>query len=201
MLAQKLTELRRAAADRLCQDVLSQLRALGMEKATFRVAFADRQQTEEPQENGMDALEFLLSANPGEPLRPLAKVASGGELSRIMLGFKAIFADNDRIGTLIFDEIDTGVSGRVSAAIGRKMHSIGEYKQVITITHSPQVAAAGDQRYLVAKQVKDGATFTQVGPLTKEETITAIAQMMAGSDVTDAAKQNGVDLMKSFKEK
>ena len=131
---------------------------------------------------------------------PLVKIVSGGEQSRLILALKSIFSRVEPVGTMIFDEIDTGVSGRVSAAIGKKMHAIGHNKQVIAITHSPQVAAAGDQRYLVAKKVKDGATFTQIGPLSKEETITAIAQMMAGQNVTDAAKKNAADLIKSIKD-
>ena len=147
---------------------------------------------------GTDLVTFVIAPNPGEALMPLVKIVSGGEQSRLILALKAIFSRVEPVGTMIFDEIDTGVSGRVSAAIGKKMHAIGQEKQVIAITHSPQVAAAGDQRYSVVKQVKDGATYTQVGPLTQEEAITAIAQMMAGSDVTAAAKQNAADLMNSF---
>ena len=196
--ARELHEKREKVSYNLEEQIKQQLSDLYMEKARFSIHF---EQTETFTKKGTDQIIFLISPNPGEELMSLVKIVSGGEQSRLILALKAIFSKVEPVGTMISDEIDTGVSGRVSAAIGRKMHSIGEYKQVITITHSPQVAAAGDQRYLVAKQVKDGATFTQVGPLTKEETITAIAQMMAGSDVTDAAKQNAVDLMKSFKEK
>ena len=110
----------------------------------------------------MDALEFLLSANPGEPLKPLAKVASGGELSRIMLGFKAIFADNDRIGTLIFDEIDTGISGRIAGTVGEKMVGIAGAHQVICVTHLPQIAALADVHYLVEKTDDGMATHVAV---------------------------------------
>ena len=125
-LAAKLSALRHKAAERLEDDVLAQLHALGMEKASFQTAFAEVPNNAEPQQEGMDIIEFLLSANPGEPLKPLAKVASGGELSRIMLGFKAIFADNDRIGTLIFDEIDTGISGRIAGTVGEKIVGIAQ---------------------------------------------------------------------------
>lgn len=196
--ARELHQVREQVARKLEEQIKGELADLYMDKARFAINFDE---TKTFTEKGTDEIVFLIAPNPGEDLMPLVKIVSGGEQSRLILALKAIFSKVEPVGTMIFDEIDTGVSGRVSAAIGRKMHSIGEYKQVIAITHSPQVAAAGDQRYLVAKQVKDGATFTQVGPLTKEETITAIAQMMAGSDVTDAAKQNAVDLMKSFKKK
>lgn len=195
--AKDLHKMREEVAHNLEGKIKQELADLYMEKARFSVNF---EETKTFTENGTDYISFLIAPNPGEELMPLVKIVSGGEQSRLILALKAIFSQVEPVGTMIFDEIDTGVSGRVSAAIGRKMHSIGKYKQVITITHSPQVAAAGDQRYLVAKEVKDGATFTQVGPLTQEETITAIAQMMAGKDVTDAAKQNAVDLMKSFRE-
>lgn len=194
--ARELHQIREQVARHLEEKIKQELADLYMEKARFSINFDE---TKTFTSKGTDSIVFLIAPNPGEDLMPLVKIVSGGEQSRLILALKAIFSQVEPVGTMIFDEIDTGVSGRVSAAIGRKMHSIGEKKQVITITHSPQVAAAGDQRYLVAKQVKDGATFTQVGPLTKEETITAIAQMMAGSNVTDAAKQNAVDLMQSFK--
>ncbi len=195
--ARKLHGEREKVARRLEDQIKGELADLYMEKARFAINFKE---TKTFTDKGIDQIIFLIAPNPGEDLLPLVKIVSGGEQSRLILALKAIFSRVEPVGTMIFDEIDTGVSGRVSAAIGRKMHSIGENKQVIAITHSPQVAAAGDQRYLVAKQVKDGATFTQVGPLTKEQTITAIAQMMAGSNVTPAAKQNAVDLMQSFKQ-
>lgn len=195
--ANDLHKVREEVARSLEEQIRRELADLYMEKARFSINFED---TKTFTEKGTDSIVFLIAPNPGEDLMPLVKIVSGGEQSRLILALKAIFSRVEPVGTMIFDEIDTGVSGRVSAAIGKKMHSIGKYKQVITITHSPQVAAAADQRYVVAKEVKDGATYTQVGPLSKEETITAIAQMMAGSDVTDAAKQNAVDLMKSLKE-
>lgn len=194
--ARDLHQIREQVAHTLEEKIKGELADLFMEKARFSINFDE---TKTFTNKGTDAIAFLIAPNPGEDLMPLVKIVSGGEQSRLILALKAIFSQVEPVGTMIFDEIDTGVSGRVSAAIGRKMHAIGKNKQVIAITHSPQVAAAGDQRYLVAKQVKDGATFTQVGPLSKEETITAIAQMMAGNDVTDAAKQNAVDLMQSFK--
>lgn len=195
--ARDLHLIREKVAYSLEEQIKQELADLYMEKARFSINFDE---TKTFTDKGTDAIVFLIAPNPGEDLMPLVKIVSGGEQSRLILALKAIFSRVEPVGTMIFDEIDTGVSGRVSAAIGKKMHSIGRNKQVIAITHSPQVAAAGDQRYLVAKQVKDGSTFTQIGPLSKEETITAIAQMMAGQDVTDAAKKNAADLIKSIKD-
>ncbi len=196
--AQNLHEIRKNVAATLEKKIKQELADLYMAKARFSIDFS---KTKTFTKKGTDNIVFLIAPNPGEELMPLVKIVSGGEQSRLILALKAIFSKVEPVGTMIFDEIDTGVSGRVSAAIGQKLHSIGENKQVIAITHSPQVAAAGDQKYLVAKKVKDGATYTQIGPLTQEETITAIAEMMAGSDVTQAAKQNAKDLMRSFKRK
>ena len=196
--AQNLHETRKKVAATLESKIKQELADLYMAKARFRIDFST---TKTFTNKGTDNIVFLIAPNPGEELMPLVKIVSGGEQSRLILALKAIFSKVEPVGTMIFDEIDTGVSGRVSAAIGQKLHSIGENKQVIAITHSPQVAAASDQKYLVAKKVEDGATYTQIGPLTQEETVTAIAEMMAGSDVTQAAKQNAKDLMKSFKRK
>lgn len=195
--ASELHQIREKVASDLEAKIKVELADLYMEKARFSIAI---NQTETFTEKGCDEISFLIAPNPGEALMPLVKIVSGGEQSRLILALKAIFSEVEPVGTMIFDEIDTGVSGRVSAAIGKKMHNIGKNKQVIAITHSPQVAAAGDNRYLVAKEVKDGATFTQVGPLTTEEAITAIAQMMAGNNVTEAAKQNAADLIKRSQE-
>ena len=196
--AKKLHQMREKVANTLEEKIKQELKDLYMAKARFAI---DISTTKGFTKKGTDEVVFLIAPNPGEDLMPLVKIVSGGEQSRLILALKAIFSRVEPVGTMIFDEIDTGVSGRVSAAIGKKLHSIGQNKQVIAITHSPQVAAASDQKYLVAKEVKDGATYTQIGPLTQEETVTAIAEMMAGSDVTQAAKQNAKDLMKSFKNK
>lgn len=191
--SQQLHLYREKVAHSLESQIRHELNDLYMEKARFKVEF--KEQTSFTAK-GTDDIIFLISPNPGEELMALNKIVSGGEQSRLILALKAIFSKVQPVGTMIFDEIDTGVSGRVSASIGEKMHAIAAKKQVIAISHAPQVAAAGDQRYLVVKKVKDGATFTQIGPLSQEETITAIAQMMAGSDVTEAAKQNAADLIK-----
>lgn len=196
--AKSLHQIRVKVANTLEEKIKQELADLYMAKARFVI---DISTTKTFTKKGIDEVVFLIAPNPGEDLMPLVKIVSGGEQSRLILALKTVFSRVEPVGTMIFDEIDTGVSGRVSAAIGEKLHSIGESKQVIAITHSPQVAAASDQKYLVAKQVKNGATYAQIGPLTQEETVTAIAEMMAGSDVTQAAKQNAQDLMRSFKKK
>lgn len=193
--AQELSRERLAIAHNLEEKIKQELADLYMEKARFGIDIA---QTETFTKLGRDYVTFMIAPNPGEALRPLVKIASGGEQSRLVLALKTIFSKVEPAGTMIFDEIDTGVSGRVSAAIGKKMKSIGEHKQVITITHSPQVAAAADNRYSVVKEVEDGATYTNVVPLDYEGAVVAIAKMMAGQNITEAAKQNAVDLMKSF---
>ena len=196
--ANELHNEREKVAHDLEEKIKHELADLYMEKARFAIRI---NQSSQFNKLGLDEVTFMIAPNPGEELMPLVKIVSGGEQSRLILALKAIFSKVEPVGTMIFDEIDTGVSGRVSAAIGKKMHAIGQEKQVIAITHSPQVAAAGDQRYSVEKKVEDGATYTQVGPLSQEEAVTAIAKMMAGQDVTAAAKQNAADLMNSFKDK
>lgn len=181
-LAARLSELRKKAADSLTKEVLHHLADLGMQKAQFGVSFSKPEGDSLPQPKGMDTVEFLLSANPGEPLKPLAKVASGGELSRIMLGFKAIFASHDGIGTLIFDEIDTGISGRVAGTVGEKIVGIADERQVICVTHLPQIASLADAHFLVEKTDDGITTKVSIRSLDLEGTYRRIAQMMDGSD-------------------
>ncbi len=180
-LAEKLSVQRRKTAKALSAAVLNELVELGLEKTHFEVSFKELQH-KEPAINGLDDVEFLLSTNPGEPLKPLEKVASGGELSRIMLAFKAIFAQNDEIGTLIFDEVDTGVSGRTAAMVGDKMVHIADARQVICITHLPQIAALADAHFLVEKNDDGKHTRTSVRRLTLEERREQVAQMMGGGN-------------------
>ncbi|MCE5234553.1 MAG: DNA repair protein RecN [Eubacteriales bacterium] len=179
IFAAELTKKRRSAADELMRAVLGELSELGLEKSRFEVRFSERAGME-PAANGRDDVEFLLSTNPGEPLKPLEKVASGGELSRIMLAFKAIFAQNDDIGTLIFDEVDTGVSGRTAAVVGEKMVRIADARQVICVTHLPQIAALADAHFLVEKHDDGKTTRTSVRLLPLEERRAQVALMMGG---------------------
>ncbi len=178
-LAAQLTGLRRQAAGELRMAVLAQLKDLGLEKADFSVSLQDIPGGE-PHDGGRETAESLLSANPGEPLKPPEKVASGGERSRIMLCFKAIFAQSDSIPTLIFDEIDTGISGKAASVVGEKMLSIARAHQVICVTHLAQIAALADAHYAVEKHTDGERTYVNVHLLDEEGKNKRIAQMMDG---------------------
>ncbi len=141
-------------------------------------------------------VEFYIQTNPGEAAKPLAKIASGGELSRIMLALKTIFAKSDGVTSIIFDEVDTGVSGRVAQAIANKISTIATQSQVLCITHLPQVAAMSDHEYLIQKAVADGRTKTTVTPLTQTQRVDEIARMLAGDTVTELALEHASELLK-----
>lgn len=190
----ELSKVRRAAGDRLKRDVLNELKDLGMAKAMFDVALSDASGGE-PRKGGRETAEFMLSANPGEPLKPLEKVASGGELSRIMLCFKSIFADNDRVPTLIFDEIDTGISGRTAAVVGEKMLGIAKKHQVICVTHLAQIAALADAHLMVRKYDDGKNTFVETRQLNEEEKVQRIAQMMDGESDSPSALTHARELI------
>ncbi|MEG1547790.1 MAG: DNA repair protein RecN [Clostridia bacterium] len=189
----ELTRLRHEAAKRLKDALLAQLCDLGLDKAKFDVYFDENSTIFSP--NGVDKPEFMLSTNPGEPLKPLSKVASGGEMSRIMLAFKAIFANNDEIPTLIFDEIDTGISGRIAGVVGDKMVNIADSHQVICITHLPQIAALADQHFLVEKCDDGIKTTTGVRLLDKAERCRHLALMMDGNPDSDVAYNHARELI------
>lgn len=194
VMAADLHQAREATALKLEEAIKHELSDLYMDKARFSIRFA---KTDNFMVKGTDDLAFYIAPNPGEELMPLVKIVSGGEQSRLILALKAIFSRVEPVGTMVFDEIDTGVSGRVAAAIGKKMHAIAGQKQVIAITHSPQVAASADHRFAIAKQVAAGETFTQVKELDEDSSIKMIAQMMAGANVSEAAEQNAADLIAS----
>lgn len=192
--ADELSKVRRAAGERLKRDVLNELKDLGMAKAMFDVALSDASGGE-PRKGGRETAEFMLSANPGEPPKPLEKVASGGELSRIMLCFKSIFADNDRVPTLIFDEIDTGISGRTAAVVGEKMLGIAKKHQVICVTHLAQIAALADAHLMVRKYDDGKNTFVETRQLNEEEKVQRIAQMMDGESDSPSALTHARELI------
>ncbi|MBD5834515.1 DNA repair protein RecN [Lactobacillus delbrueckii] len=194
VMAADLHQTRESTALKLEEAIKHELADLYMDKARFSIRFA---KTDNFTVKGTDDLAFYIAPNPGEELMPLVKIVSGGEQSRLILALKAIFSRVEPVGTMVFDEIDTGVSGRVAAAIGKKMHAIAGQKQVIAITHSPQVAASADHRFAIAKQVAAGETFTQVKELDEDSSIKMIAQMMAGANVSEAAEQNAADLIAS----
>lgn len=181
--AGRLSEARRALAANCAANVLSELSELGMHRARFEVAFAG-EATLGP--DGLDKVEFMLSANAGEPMRPLSRVASGGELSRIMLAFKCIEAENEGIPVLVFDEVDTGISGRMGQIVAEKMHRVAEARQVLCVTHLPQIAAMADAQYLVEKREADGRTHTTVEPLDRDGRVGVLARMLGGGDTAEA---------------
>lgn len=188
----RLAESRNAAAVSLEKCMRQELFELGFAYADFSVNF---QKIEDISPLGTERAEFLLSANAGEPLKPLEKVASGGEISRIMLAMKTIFAQGDAIPTLIFDEIDAGISGRVSAVVGEKMVRISDCHQVLCVTHLPQIAALADVHYLVEKKEEKGATSTSIRVLSKEERYGQIAAMMSGAAQSSAALEHARELI------
>ena len=155
------------------------------------MAFAE---TSQISANGIDDAEFLISTNPGEPMRALGKVASGGELSRIMLAIKSVLAQNDKIESLIFDEIDTGISGRTAQAVAQKMNVIGQNHQVICITHLPQIAAMADVHFLIEKKVEHGVTVSRIRRLDQEESVTELARMLGGVEITDTVLESAREM-------
>ena len=192
-LAEKLSDERKKTAVRLCEDVCSQLEFLDMPKIKFTAQFSNGNLSS----NGKDKIEFLISANPGEPPKPLSKIASGGELSRIMLAIKSILAKNDSIGTLIFDEIDTGVSGKASRKIGLKLKQTANDVQIICVTHSAQIASVADAHFLIEKKYTDNNTFTDVKLLDFEQRKYELARIMGGLDITQTMLQSAEELLKN----
>ena len=171
-----------------------------MEKAVFKVDFPKEIKNlsiEDADSQGLDRVSFLIATNPGEPLKALENVASGGELSRMMLAMKTIFAKKQTLSTNILDEVDTGVSGRVAAAIAEKIARISKNNQVLCITHLPQVAATADHHLYISKEVKKGRTSTSVKYLEEDEKIKEIAEMLAGSELSEHTLITARELRKS----
>lgn len=192
--AEQLSEMRKRIAKSLEAAVKQQLAELYMDQAHFEVHFKKRP-LEQFSENGADQVEFYLTTNPGEPVKPLVKVASGGELSRIMLALKTIFSQTQGITSIIFDEVDTGVSGRVAQAIANKIHQVATYSQVLCITHLPQVAAMADKQYFIQKEILDERTLTTVKILLPEERVQEVARMLAGETITPLALEHAKELL------
>lgn len=192
-LAQKLSDLRRKTASEFEKQVKAELEFLDMPKMQFTVNFEKGNLTS----NGFDKIEFLISANAGEPPKPLSKIASGGELSRIMLAIKNILSYNDTIGTLIFDEIDTGVSGRASQKIGLKLKAVSKNTQVICVTHSAQIASNANQHFLIQKEIIGERTYTNVTELDFEARKRELARIMGGLEITDTLLKSAEELLLS----
>lgn len=192
--AKELTALRKKAALRLTDSIHQELKELYMEKTVFEVRIhADENNVTK---KGIDEVEFYISTNPGEPLKPLSKIVSGGELSRMMLALKSIFSKHQGVTSIIFDEVDTGVSGRVAQAIAEKIHHVSIDSQVLCISHLPQVAAMADTHLFIAKKIEDGRTSTSVTPLAKQDKVKEIGRMISGAEITELTKKHAKELLK-----
>ena len=178
--AKNLSLERRKVADKFEKDIMKELCDLGMSGSTFKVEMTTKEDVADISANGMDSVEFMISPNVGEPLKPLAKIISGGEMSRFMLAFKNILAGVDDIGTMVFDEIDTGISGNISQVVSEKMCNISRARQVIAVTHMPSLAAMADNHYLISKSTENGKTLTHVDLL--DDDTDEVARLIGGND-------------------
>lgn len=198
--ASQLTASRRILAERFSASVCGELKTLDMAGTEFSVIF-DEQPSEKPKlpsVSGDDRIEFMISPNPGEPEKPLARIASGGELSRIMLAITCIGNKDYDVSTMVFDEIDTGISGHTAQKVAEKMRQIADSRQVICVTHLPQIAAAADHQYLISKQSSDEKTFTKAMELDREGRISELASMIQGADNRKAAEQYACEMLDSY---
>ena len=205
--AEKLSGDRQRSAKKLKRELEKEIRGLGMPDTVFEVRF--RRQDEENDnppffiagkkltERGMDQVEFYFSPNPGEPVKPLAKIASGGELSRLMLALKALVLTPGVVSTLLFDEVDTGIGGRVAEIVGKKLKQVAALHQVISVTHLPQIAAMADSHYVVRKEVDSGRTFTRVECLSEAERVSEVARMLGGVKVTERTLRHAEELIEA----
>lgn len=193
-LAQKLTDLRKTTAEKLGNEICKQLEFLDMPKIKFTTSFEKGNLSA----NGWDKIEFLIATNVGETAKPLAKIASGGELSRIMLAIKSIIAQKDSIDTLIFDEIDTGVSGKASRKIGLKLKELGAFTQVICVTHSAQIASVADSHFLIEKNVENDRTYTNVTVLDYDGRKNELARIMGGINATESLLKSAEELLNNY---
>ena len=196
--AERLSLERQKTAKELEERIQQEMQELGFLDTRFTFRFEKKK---EISEKGFDEVESYVSLNPGEPLRPLREVGSGGELSRIMLSIKTVLADTDAIPTLIFDEIDTGISGRTAEKVGEKLEKIAKNHQVILITHLPQIAAKADRHFLIEKNVQEGKTKTEIHALNEEASVKELARLLGGEELTEAALQNARSLKAKAKEK
>ncbi len=193
-LSAQLSQARKQAALSLQEKILYELKDLNFKDADMVIDF---RQSDQYSAAGTDIVEFLITTNRGEALKPLAKVASGGEMSRIMLAFKKIVGDYDHIPTMIFDEIDTGISGITASIVGKKMCQIAQSHQIICITHLPQIAACRGHNFKIVKETRDNATFTNVIPLNSEEKAEEIARLLGGMNITETTIQSAKELIKA----
>ena len=197
-IANELTAIRKDNAVKLSEAIMEQLKVLHMEKATFIVHFNELEQFDS---NGQDQVAFYISTNVGEPPKSLPKIASGGELSRMMLALKTIFSSSSGITSIIFDEVDTGVSWRVAQAIAEKISAISSNSQVLCISHLPQVAAMADQHYFIKKEVEHDRTFTTINEIVGEERVEEVSRMMSGAEITETTLKHARELIEMANER
>lgn len=196
-LCNEISEIRKNYAKQLEKEIISALKVLNFLQVKFEIKF---DKLDKPTKNGIDEVCFMISLNPGEEVKELSKIASGGELSRIMLGIKSVLAGKDDIDSLIFDEIDTGISGRTAQKVSEKMAAIAGKHQVICITHLPQIAAMADTHFLIEKNVVNDKSRTEIHRLSEEETITELSRMLGGTEITDIVRDNAREMKKQANE-
>ena len=194
--AEHVSELRHIIASRLESAIIKELGDLEFANSEFRIEIS---KSDEIGPLGYDRVEFLISTNPGDPLMPLTKIASGGEISRIMLAFKHIIGETDRVETMIFDEIDTGISGHTALVVGRKLAEIAGHRQIISVTHLPQIAAYGDDNYLISKSIDNAKSYTNIDHLDEESKVRMIAALFSGSSESENALEAARELIASTK--
>lgn len=205
-MAEKISNERQRAAKKLKREMEKEVKSLGMPDTTFEVRFVTHDEKSDVQpffiagkkltERGMDQLEFYFSPNPGEPVKPLANVASGGELSRLMLALKALVLTPGVVSTLLFDEVDAGVGGRVAEIVGKKLKQVAVHHQVISVTHLPQIAAIADAHFVVQKEVEKGRTFTRVQRLSDRERVDEVSRMLGGVKITEQTRRHAEELVR-----
>ena len=188
--AEKLSELRIKAADEFAEDIKRSLGELNFSDVDFKVDFTEKG----PDSSGIDSVRFMISTNSGEDMKPLARIASGGELSRIMLAIKSVMSESDISKTLIFDEIDAGISGKTAQMVAEKLSALSSDHQIICITHLPQIAAMSDEHFLIEKSTKDNRTISSIRKLSEDESVRELARMLGGKDITDAVLGNAREL-------
>jgi DNA repair protein RecN (Recombination protein N) len=200
-LGAKLSQKRRSAAKKLKPLIESQLAELGMAEATFDVDFSETGSDSEQAPSGLDTIEMLVRANPGQPARPLRKVASGGETSRIMLAIKSIAANANRLSVLVFDEVDANIGGRMGSVIGQKLRALAAEHQVLCITHLPQIAAHADHHLCIRKSIENGQTRTSVDALTtRDQRVDELAEMLTGKGPSATSRKHAREMLESVAE-
>ena len=204
-IAEMLSGKRHNVAKKMDKVIVDELHQLGMEKARFEthiVSASFSENKEEISTKGIDQVEFMLTVNPGQDIRSLVKVASGGELSRIMLALKTVLTSLDSIEILIFDEVDTGISGGIAEIVGQKLHSLGERHQTLCVTHLPQIAAFAEQHFFVSKHLKDNETYTKINLLkTEQERIKALADLIGGQEISEQTLELAQEMLHSSQKK